>query len=111
MLTDAFATNDWKTFWIDKSSLPANRMPEFSVICIEADSVSDEIEQRVSQLKKAYPMVPIVAVLNFPRTDDVYNAQAMGIQRVVSKPFQLVDLNHVINSVIGKSESSESEVA
>ena len=105
MLADAVSTSDWNAFWIEQSSLPASRMPEFRVICIEADSVSDEIERRVSQFKKAYPMVPIIAVLNFPRVDDAYNAQSMGIHRVVSKPFQLVDLNHAINSVIGKSGS------
>ena len=62
---------------------------------------------QLSRITAELPEVPVIALLGFPRHDQVLQAQAHGARAVVSSPFLLPDLWNAIRAVRGERIEDE----
>ena len=85
--------------WIAPSDCDELRQSDFSVICVEANSLTQQTVQRIEELQLHFPVTPLVLVLNFPRRSEFQLAARLGIFEIVSKPFQLSDLRIAVQRV------------
>jgi hypothetical protein len=99
MLQDAVA-NHYKSTWIEGIDANDINGTHFSVICIEGNSLTTQCQQRIQTLQKQFPGIPMVLILNFPRHSEFKVAKKLGVAEIVSKPFQLCDLNFAINRLL-----------
>ncbi len=107
MVHDAVESFDWESRWVERCVWDATSAQLLNPICIEADSLTPELEQRIAWLRSEYPSAGFVMILNFPRINDVEDLAKMGIAHVVSKPFELNDLQAAIISAFqGKLKSA-----
>ncbi len=60
---------------------------DFSAICVDGNTASSNFLDRVRQLKSRYEGLPVIAMLNFPRKQDLNSLAELGVQEVVSKPY------------------------
>ncbi len=60
----------------------------------------------IARLASSFPHAPLVAVLGFPRTDEIAAARAAGVAQVVSKPFLLADLQWHLQAAIARRPST-----
>ena len=105
--TTPFESFDWESRWVERCVWDATSAQLLNPICIEADSLTPELEQRIAWLRSEYPSAGFVMILNFPRINDVEDLAKMGIAHVVSKPFELNDLQAAIISAFqGKLKSA-----
>ena len=76
--------------------------------CDRVDSVSDR--RRLEQTRQLCGPCPTVAVLDFPRLDEIERLQRLGVSQVVSRPFSHSDLSEALksSSIIGSSGLSAS---
>jgi hypothetical protein len=65
-------------------------------IVVNANSLNGPVPEKVKLLRQRYPRLPIVLMINFPRRQDLAVAARLGVDEIVSKPFQLHDLQFVI---------------
>ena len=96
-----------KPKWVERISW-ANLAASISAICIDADSLSPTLEKRISWVKSQIKHVPLIVLMNFPRRQDVEELQRVGVSRIVSKPFELADLQSAIEAVIDVDRESDS---
>lgn len=107
-LSAAVQSFGWKTRWVERTNLP-NLAGAINAVCIDANSLDDNLERRVAWLKEQVFDVPIVLSLNFPRNHEVAQLRGAGVSRVVSKPFELNDLRvAIVQSVEASSKSTHS---
>lgn len=102
MVADAIKEFGWQSRWVERSMLDGESSKLISAICVEADGWSASLEQRVKWLRSELPNAPMVLLLNYPREDDIKSAKSCGVSHVVSKPFELQDLNSAIRSAAGQ---------
>ena len=95
-----------KPKWVERVSW-VNLAASISAICIDADSFSPTLEKRISWVQSQVRHVPVIALMNFPRRQDAEALQRAGVARVVSKPFELADLQSAIESVIDAESRSD----
>ncbi|MEL7500520.1 MAG: hypothetical protein AAFN77_23210 [Planctomycetota bacterium] len=107
MVADAANCFDYLSEWIEYLSWEARRPENPSLICIDADSWSPECEKRVKALRDDYAGVPILLLLNYPRSEELAEARHYGIEQIVSKPFRLGDLKIAIESSLGAGQLGE----
>ncbi|MDB4766721.1 hypothetical protein OAG71_03430 [bacterium] len=88
-----------KPKWVERVSW-VNLAASVSAICIDADSFSPTLEKRISWAQSQVEHVPLIVMMNFPRRQEIEALQRAGVVRVVSKPFELADLQSAIESVI-----------
>jgi CheY-like chemotaxis protein len=50
------------------------------------------------------PEAPIVALVNFPRPEDIRRLQSIGVTAILGKPFQVADLVAVIERLVGQRD-------
>ena len=63
-----------------------------------ADQAADPAT--VALLRTGFAAAPIVAVLGFPRPDEIAAARRAGVAQVVSKPYLLADLQRRLNAAV-----------
>jgi hypothetical protein len=108
MLADAMRYHGWIPHWVERTMWDGQSSNLVSTICIDADSWSYELSQRINWLNSEFPNKPKVLLLNFPRANELEEIKAAGVTEVVSKPYELADLKR---AVIGKRSSSVSETS
>ena len=96
MLEEAMDSADSQSVWLDGLAYIDAGLFDFTAICIEGNSLSEQVCIRIEQYQSTFPNTPIILILNFPRQCDVDAAQRLGVRAVVSKPFQLADLHQAI---------------
>lgn len=101
MLEDALASNGSHTIWLESVEARDTELFSLTAICIEGNSLSEQVCIRIEQHQTTFPGTPIILILNFPRQCDVEAAQRLGVRAVVSKPFQLADLQQAIERSAG----------
>ncbi len=99
MLADAARSFGWKPCWVERAVWDAESSSAISVVCIEADSWSPNVRKRVDWIRSEIPATPMVLILNYPRADELESIHAAGISKIVSKPFELIDLKSAILNV------------
>jgi hypothetical protein len=103
---DAVAMFDWHACWIERSSLQESTIDEISAVCIDGNSISDDLSGRIVGIKDQLPNVPLTLVLNFPRMQEVQAAHELGVAEIVSKPFKAEDLKFAIERSIAGANAS-----
>ena len=98
-LADGITAIGGKPKWVERVSW-VNLTASVSAICIDADSFSSTLEKRISWVQSQVDHVPVIVLMNFPRRQEVAALQRAGVARVVSKPFELADLQSAIEAVI-----------
>lgn len=93
MVADALTTLGYRARWLERSIWDAQAFRLLSAICIDANSLTDDLVNRVSWLRTTFPDRPMVLILNFPRADEVASASDLGIAEVLAKPFELAELH------------------
>ena len=94
MLQTALEDPQRQTVWLE-NCLNANELT-FSAICIDANSLDELTEKRIRLIKESHPCTPLILVSNFPRRSEFERASQLGVLEVVSKPFNLTDLQFAI---------------
>lgn len=107
-LSAAIQSFGWKTRWVERTNLPS-LAGAINAVCIDANSLDENLERRINWLKEQVLDAPLVLTLNFPRKDEVSRLRGMGVSHLVSKPFELNDLRAAISqSVEAVGESTHS---
>ncbi len=70
------------------------------------ERLSDEVA--VAQLNRLARGAPIVAVVGFPRADDILRAKQSGVAAVVSKPYLVRDLLWQLEQAVSSHASTTS---
>ena len=96
MLNDVCQTTGLETIWLDTVVTPSELEVLPQLLLVDGNSMNGHFVQRIRKLLADYPVPNIVATLNFPRQYDLKTAKAEGITHVVSKPFQVCDLQLMI---------------
>jgi CheY-like chemotaxis protein len=105
-LSAAIQSFGWKTRWVERTNA-LSLAGAINAVCIDANSVDDNLERRISWLKEQVFDVPLVLSLNFPRKNEVAKVRNLGVSDVISKPFELNDLRDAIaTSVEGNPQSN-----
>ncbi|QEG22809.1 hypothetical protein [Mariniblastus fucicola] len=60
---------------------------DVDAICIDANGVSSELKNRISNFKDRFEDTPVVVAMNFPRQQDMNLLSQLGVQEIVSKPY------------------------
>jgi CheY-like chemotaxis protein len=112
MLRDVMQHFGWECHWVERCPAKPQSDQRFDVICVEADSLSKQLEARIGQLESEFPHAGLVVVLGFPRTEDVQRLLMLGVSQVVSKPFELSDLRIALNdSLKDNTEKNRSRMS
>jgi len=96
MVADAIRHFGWTSCWVERSVWNAETVSSVDAICIEADSWCDNLSNRIKWVTREVPGTPIVLILNYPRNDEFKEIKAAGISEVISKPFELDELQSAI---------------
>ena len=96
MMRDALTTSNYNSCWIEGLDENDIQQASLDAICIEGNSLNPAMQERIVELQRNFPLVPMALVLNFPRSLEFSLARRMGISEIISKPFQLCDLNFAI---------------
>jgi len=108
-LSAAIQSFGWKTRWVEHANLPS-LASAVNVVCIDANSLDENLERRINWLKEEVFDVPLVLLMNFPRSNEVAKLGNMGVTRVISKPFELSDLRDAIDQSVESILNSASSV-
>lgn len=108
-LSAAIQSFGWKTRWVERTTL-SSLEGAINAVCIDANSLDDNLERRICWLKEQVFDVPMVLSLNFPRSNEVSKLHSAGVSHVVSKPFDLNDLHVAITQSIEASRKSTHSV-
>jgi len=100
MVADAINHFGWSSCWVERAVWNAETSAAIDVVVIEADGWSVDLVNRVRWIQRQVVCTPMVLVTNYPRRDQLETIEAMGINGVVSKPFELDELKTaVVNAV------------
>lgn len=92
MLADSLKTLGYRSRWLERCTWDAEAIKLLSAICIDANSVTDDLVNRIEWLKSTFPDPVLILILNFPRINEAHSAVELGVSEVLSKPFELADL-------------------
>lgn len=82
--------------WVERMSW-INLAASVSAICIDGDSLDATLQRRIRWLQSKVDHAPLIALLNFPRRQEIEQLTQAGVADVVSKPFELADLKAAID--------------
>ena len=99
MVGDALRTLGYRSRWLERSMWDAQAITLLSAICVDANSLTDDLVNRLNWLTETFPRRPLVLILNFPRANEVASATELGVSEVISKPFELSDLQAAVKRV------------
>lgn len=97
-LADICGDRGWQTVWLRNLETETSLHPD--AILLDAATTSENELSRVVRLHVSIGRAPIVAIVGFPRFEDVSRWKAAGAATVVSKPFRAHVLLHQIERLI-----------
>ncbi|MCH2180044.1 MAG: hypothetical protein MK106_14700 [Mariniblastus sp.] len=106
MLRDTFGSMGWQTDWMLQDDWDGKEQVGHDAICVDAMSLSPSVVETLLDLQGRFPAIPLVVVLNFPRPQEVDELARMGVNQVVSKPFEHIDLKSAIERALLESTES-----
>lgn len=105
MLCEACQRQGYGTVWLD----PRRRAPRIdgptAILWDGAPGTLSDLET----VRATYPHSPILALVDFPRWEDVRQAEAAGAGAVLAKPFLLDDLFLLLDAMIPRSINCEDD--
>ncbi|HEY2759175.1 MAG TPA: response regulator, partial [Pirellulales bacterium] len=102
-LAEICAQSGWNGRWIRDPSRDA--LAQLDVAVFDAHASRAEEYELLSKLKSLIPRMPIVVLQGFLRVDDELKWKQAGATAVVSKPFQIRDLQNAIEHSIAIAKS------
>jgi hypothetical protein len=88
--------------WLEQAVEQASDIPPLAAICLDSDSLTDALTSRIQWLHEEFPRVPVIALLNFPRINEVHALQRQfGVAQVLPKPCELSQLAYALTAVTG----------
>ena len=106
MIADASQAVAAELHWLERQPSDES-FEQLSLVVVDADSWNRDVKDRIQRIRNDLKIdTPIVLLLNFPRQSDLIAISAMGISDVVSKPFQLSDLELAIEDAVASNEHS-----
>lgn len=107
-VADALFALELSGRWLEKAIWQAGTEKQVDVICVDADSLTENLQNRLQMLRDEFPQTPLIVLLNFPRKNEVEALQSLfGVSAVISKPFELAQLAYAITDVTGVELVSE----
>jgi CheY-like chemotaxis protein len=103
-ISDLLNVYQCTTCWYESQSDEVSPS-DFAAICVDGNTASPNFLDRVRQLKSQHECLPVIAMLNFPRKQDLNSLAELGVQEVVSKPYTADEF--VIPLVRATGEHSE----
>ena len=112
-LEDALRFLGAESEWLEHQEWQAERPPSnLQAICVDADSLTLNLEKRLAAIRKEHPSTPLIVILNFPRKEEVQELTAEhNVAAVISKPFDLTRLARAVGQVTGKQLIATESVA
>jgi CheY-like chemotaxis protein len=89
-LSDICASRGWATVWL--RNLPADTPLRVSAVLFDVGRGDSAELKTIAKLKAITENAPIVALVGFPRCDDIDRLCSAGASAIVSKPFLTADL-------------------
>lgn len=103
MLQDAFQTLAWKAVWLEMSQLKELDAAWVNLLCFDANQIGDELAARIAHWRQRFTTAQTIVVANFPRDNEIEFLRKRGVSKIVSKPFELVDLQFAVQSCLQTS--------
>lgn len=105
MLKDSINSLGGKCSWVETADELSEGLAQFNPICLDAAGIDDEFLTRLAWIKDRYPHAALIVVASFPRLDQVARLSALGISQIVSKPYQLRDLQYALATTESKIDA------
>lgn len=105
---DALEPFGWQSCWAERATFDHETVSMVSAVCVDANSFSEDLLNRIDWLQSKLAGKPTSLVLNFPRSQDVAAAADRGVHDIVSKPFQPNELKNAIESSIKGQQAANS---
>lgn len=100
MLQDAFRQLGYNAFWIELMMGANPNIGEPDLVCVDANHLNHELKTRIEWLREKFPDTPQIVVCNFPRANEVQDLISWKVAGVISKPFELQDLEFSVKSLL-----------
>lgn len=100
MLREAFEHTGHRTIWIEQMDLRNGEPSTPTVVLIEGNSLTLEMENRMRTVRLQFRQSPMILILNFPRSHEFDRARKLGVAGIVSKPFELGNLYSAVRRAI-----------
>ena len=104
MVADGLGVSDsqvhQQAIWLETVDANDVATTELSVICIECNSITEFLKQRVGAIRIQHPDTSLILIMNFPRQHDIVAARKLGINEVVSKPFNVAELQLAVSNSV-----------
>ena len=78
---------------------PAPQTTKLAAVVYDAEYADRWMMREIVALRRTYPETPLLALLNFPRRDDIAAAIQAGACQVMSKPYRLSDVVACLNEL------------
>lgn len=104
LMTDLLCRAGYGAVWLEPWR-PA-RLTGLSAVLFDGDDLRGDGFAELGRLVAVHRPVPVLALLDFPRTDDVARAREAGAAGVVSKPFLLDEFLDELARAIGAGSPS-----
>ena len=102
-ISDMLSIYQCAGFWAESRESGA---ADVDAICVDGNGASEELIDRIVNLKAKFENVPVSVMLNFPRQQDLDSLMAVGVKEVVSKPYTHNEFPHSLTrSMAGNVEA------
>ena len=102
-ISDMLSIYQCAGFWAESRESGA---ADVDAICVDGNGASEELIDRIVNLKAKFENVPVSVMLNFPRQQDLDSLMAVGVKEVVSKPYTHNEFLHSLTrSMAGNGEA------
>lgn len=105
-LGEAITSIGGRPKWVERTSR-INLSATATAVCIDADSADEALERRVQWVREQVSDIPLIVLMNFPRRQEIKLLQQSGVAAVISKPFELAELQRTIEATIGTEETTK----
>ena len=108
MIADSVKHFGWRCGWVERALWDGATSRLVSAICVDADSWSGDLQNRLKWIHDEIPEAPMVLLLSYPRQDEMDAIRRAGVAEVVSKPFELADLESALKRAMKKDAMAKS---
>ncbi len=93
MVEDAMELLGLQAIWAEKSIWQAEESNSVSAVCLDCESLTENLTNRLIFLRKQFPDQPIFLLMGFPRKHEVQSLKSYWhVSAVISKPIDLTSL-------------------
>jgi CheY-like chemotaxis protein len=97
MLCDVCARRGYATIWID----PRQTLQLEGVAAVVWDATGDQWSE-CAAVAEEFPTAPLMALIDFPRSDEIRRTLDAGAAAVLSTPFHIEDVQHTLTTMLSR---------